>query len=119
MYCPNCGEPIPDGAKFCYKCGSSLGDGYSRDTRVDPSAYNYDSGSFGWAVLGFFIPLVGLILYLVWKDEKPKSAKRAGKGALVSVILYLIVIAIYVIVFVIAFGSVIDSATGMAIASLI
>lgn len=70
-------------------------------------------------MLGFFIPLVGLILYLVWKDEKPKSAKRAGKGALVSVILYLIVIAIYVIVFVIALGSVIDSATGMAIASLI
>ena len=119
MYCPNCGEPIPDGAKFCYKFGASLGDGYSRDTRVDPSTYNYDSGSFGWAVLGFFIPLVGLILYLVWKDERPKSAKRAGKGALVSVILYLIVIAIYVIVFVIALGSVIDSATGMAIASLI
>ena len=45
-----------------------------------------DSGSFGWAVLGFCIPLVGLILYLVWKDDKPNSAKMAGMGALVSVI---------------------------------
>ena len=46
-----------------------------------------DKGSFGWAVLGFFIPLVGLILFLVWKKDKPNSAKKAGLGALVSVIL--------------------------------
>ena len=45
-----------------------------------------DTGSFGWAVLGFFFPIVGLILFLVWKSEKPVSAKQAGMGALVSVI---------------------------------
>lgn len=45
-----------------------------------------DTGSFGWAVLGFFFPLVGLILYLVWRTEKPVSAKQAGMGALVSVV---------------------------------
>lgn len=45
-----------------------------------------DNGSFGWAVLGFFIPVAGLILYLVWRTEKPLSARRAGIGALVSVI---------------------------------
>ena len=49
------------------------------------SQQSNDSGSFGWAVLGFFIPLVGLILWLVWKDTKPKSAKMAGIGALVGV----------------------------------
>ena len=49
------------------------------------SQQSNDSGSFGWAVLGFFIPLVGLILWLVWKDSKPKSAKMAGIGALVGV----------------------------------
>lgn len=49
------------------------------------SPQSNDSGSFGWAVLGFFIPLVGLILWLVWKDTKPKSAKMAGIGALVGV----------------------------------
>ena len=46
---------------------------------------NGDTGSFGWAVLGFFIPFVGLILWLVWKDSKPVSAEQAGRGALVSV----------------------------------
>ena len=44
-----------------------------------------DSGSFGWAVLGFFFPIVGLILVLVWKQSKPKCAKMAGIGALVGV----------------------------------
>lgn len=50
-----------------------------------------DSGSFGWAVLGFFIPLVGFILWLVWKDEKPQSAKMSGIGALVGILFSLIV----------------------------
>lgn len=57
-----------------------------------------DNGGFGWALLGFCIPLVGLILFLVWKDTKPRTAKSAGMGALVSVIVtavfYLIVIVI-------------------------
>ena len=50
-----------------------------------------DSSSLGWAVLGFFIPLVGLILYLVWKDELPLRAKSVGKGALVSVIVNVVI----------------------------
>ena len=38
-------------------------------------------------MLGFCIPVVGLILYLVWKDTKPRTSKAAGKGALISVII--------------------------------
>lgn len=54
---------------------------------VQPSPQNaQDTGSFGWAVLGFFVPLAGLILWIVWKSEKPLSAKKAGMGALVGVI---------------------------------
>lgn len=43
-----------------------------------------DSGSIGWAILGFFIPIVGLVLFLVWKNTKPNCAKMAGIGALVG-----------------------------------
>lgn len=50
-----------------------------------------DSGSFGYAVLGFVLPIVGLILWLIWKDQKPRSANLAGKGALVSVIFSFVV----------------------------
>lgn len=46
-----------------------------------------DNGGFGWGLLGCCIPLVGLILFLVWKDTKPKTSKAAGIGALVSVII--------------------------------
>ena len=77
-YCKNCGAQIDDKAVVCPKCGVAQGN--------YPAQVN-DSGSFGWAALGFCVPVVGLILYLVWKDTKPKSSKAAGKGALVSVIL--------------------------------
>ena len=70
-------------------------------------------------MLGFFIPIVGLILYLVWKDEKPKSAKRAGQGALVSVIIYVIIMVIYLIVMFAALGSVVSSVNDMAVTAFI
>ena len=63
-----------------------------------------DTGSFGWAVLGFFFPIVGLILFLVWKSEKPVSAKQAGIGALASVI-STVVLWILLIVFAVIVGS--------------
>lgn len=51
------------------------------------SSSTYDSGCIGWAILGFFVPIAGLVLYLSWRDEKPKTAKIAGIGALISVII--------------------------------
>ncbi len=57
-----------------------------------------DNGGFLWGLLGFCIPVVGLVLFLIWKDQKPKTAKAAGVGALVSVILgvisYILIIAL-------------------------
>ena len=58
-----------------------------------------EGGTAGWAILSFFFPIVGLILFIVWKDSKPKSSRAAGKGALISVIA---VILLYVLVFCIA-----------------
>lgn len=57
-----------------------------------------DSGSIGWGVLGFCIPIVGLILFLVWKDQKPRTAKVAGVGALISVIVGVIWYALVILV---------------------
>ena len=36
----------------------------------------------GFVVLGFFFPLIALILYLVWKDTEPAKAMACGKGGL-------------------------------------
>ncbi len=61
-----------------------------------------DNGGFLWGLLGFCIPVVGLILFLIWKDQKPKTAKAAGIGALVSVIFYVVC---YVLLFVVMGGA--------------
>ena len=56
-------------------------------TEPAPAPAQKSGSSFGWAVLGFFIPLAGLILCLVWGQTRPEDAKAAGKGALISVII--------------------------------
>ena len=46
-----------------------------------------DTGSFGWAVLGFFIPIAGLVLWLVWKNTKPKTATQCRNGFIAGLVL--------------------------------
>ena len=46
-----------------------------------------DTGSIWWGVLGFCIPLVGLVLCIAWRNTKPKSGKKAGIGALIGIML--------------------------------
>ena len=104
QFCPNCGAPLANRDQSFSQPSQMQ---QTRPVRMDPygdpnnnadNGYNNynnsymppqeaDSGSFGWAVLGFCIPVAGLILYLVWKDTKPRPAAAAGKGALVSFIL--------------------------------
>lgn len=79
-YCPNCGEEIFENSRFCPRCGSDFQTGVSNQPRSD------DAPSAGFAVLGFFIPIVGLILYLVWQKDYPLKAKSCGKGALIGFI---------------------------------
>lgn len=43
-----------------------------------------DTGFAGWAVLGFFLPLVGLILWLVWEDTRPMDSQKAKTGCIVG-----------------------------------
>lgn len=60
-----------------------------------PYGYNAtnpkDVPSAGFNALAFFFPIIGLILYLVWKDETPKRAKAIGKWALISFIVSIVI----------------------------
>lgn len=109
--CKNCGKEIPDDAVFCSYCGeqvmgNDVNSGLENSSSYQNSNYNSyqndnyqnnnyndynkdynDSGNGGWGLLGCCIPIVGLILWLVWKNEKPKTARVAGIGALVGVII--------------------------------
>lgn len=57
-----------------------------------------EGGTVGWGILGFFIPIVGFILWLVWKDEHPARSRSAGIGCLVSVCLGVVGSIIYIII---------------------
>ena len=91
-FCKNCGAQIDDQAIICPKCGVAQGN-------RTQSQNSDDKGGFLWSLLGFCIPLVGLILYLVWKESKPVTAKAAGKGALVSVIVIVVLYALIGVLF--------------------
>lgn len=105
-YCSHCGAQIDDEAVFCVKCGCSVSSG--KTVRTD------DAPNAGFAVLGFFLPLVGLILYLVWMDSYPLRAKSAGKGALIGVIVSVALGILSVILYVILMVVVTTTTLGAA-----
>lgn len=59
-----------------------------------------DVASGGIKFLSFCFPIVGLILYFVWKDQKPLTAKAIIKLAIIGfIVVNIIPVIIYVILF--------------------
>ena len=67
MFCKYCGAQIADQAEICPKCGLRVEE--KRKTS------EVDAPNIGFAILGFFFPVVGFVLYLVWLQELPLKAK--------------------------------------------
>ena len=105
MFCTSCGKSLSEDAKFCPHCGAQISGGASSFSGVvqQPVAPTdtcvQDAPSTGFLVLSFFFPLVGLILYLVWRETLPLRAKSAGKGALIGVIVSAALTVILIIVY--------------------
>ncbi len=99
MYCTACGKELHEEAVICLECGVGT---VNTVNRYDESNANLT----GWTVLGCLVPAVGLILYLVWKDERPLSSKAAGKGAVGYLIFmgFLIMFYVYLFTFAISAG---------------
>ncbi len=85
MFCSNCGKEISDNAYVCPGCGVKV-------RRNDPG-----EGPLGCWLGGvcFLWPIIGLILYLSWKGDKPLKAKSAGKAALWGFVIVVIFAIIY------------------------
>ena len=94
MYCKNCGRTVDDTSSYCNNCGARI------DNKFDANV-SEDSSSIWFAILGFFIPIVGLILFLIYEGKKPKRAKSVGKGALIGfltkIVLSIILVILYVV----------------------
>lgn len=95
MYCHQCGKEVGD-AKFCPYCGTSLTtnqtvQGYQPiDHQTQKS--EQDESSFGFALLSFFIPIVGFILFLIWNKDFPLKAKSCLKGFVSGIVLYVVIV---------------------------
>lgn len=104
MYCSNCGKEVDVNAFVCTNCGVQTQTGNKLANIDNPN----DKGGFWWGVLGFFVPLAGFILFLVWRDEKPKTSKATGIGALASIIsqiVFVVLIYIFLILFAISINA--------------
>ena len=91
MFCRKCGKEVLDEAVICVHCGCAIQNNIAATNTTD-------APSTGMAVLGFFIPLVGFIIWLINKETKPLMAKSAGKGALIG---FIVSVAFYIIYMVI------------------
>lgn len=72
--------------------GSSTYYNYQNMAPVPPQE---EKASVGLAILSYLIPIVGLVLYLTKKTERPKTAKVCGKCALASVIINFVFCIVY------------------------
>lgn len=94
MYCHQCGKEVGD-AKFCPYCGTSLTANQAVPTYQpinQQTTSGQDESSFGFALLSFFIPIVGFILFLVWNKEFPLKAKSCLKGFISGIVFYVVII---------------------------
>lgn len=56
-------------------------------SRNDGGSSNTESGVGLWGVPFLLIPLIGWIMYFVWRKNKPKKARQANICAIVGFIL--------------------------------
>ena len=99
MFCKHCGAEIADEAVIFVKCGKPVAE------MPGTVSAESDKPSTGLNILSFFIPLVGLILYLTQKNQYPVKAKAVGKWALIGWITGIVLAIVYAVFISIMFAS--------------
>lgn len=70
-YCKNCGAELDEKAVICPSCGVLQ--------RVVP-----EGNLVLYGIVGLLMPMVGLILFFLWYDTKPKTAKTTAICAVIT-----------------------------------
>jgi ribosomal protein L40E len=91
-FCSSCGAAINKLAEICPKCGVRQSSaGISGDVSQEDAQFLPKAASCCF-------PIIGLVLYFVWKDSKPKASKDvctwAIVGFAVGTVAYLIAMAL-------------------------
>lgn len=109
MFCGNCGKMIQEGNKFCIGCGEKVEPisikvpqekvEIKSEIKKENTQKNMkkDKPSVLYNILAFFVPLAGLVIYLITKKDTPKLAKYVGISALIGYILSTLVSILYCI----------------------
>lgn len=84
VFCDFCGERLP--------WAQSLPVAASKPAPPQPATPADPADRSNWLLETscFFIPILGAILYAIWKDDKPKRARNVGLHALAGVIVYVV-----------------------------
>lgn len=69
------GGQLEDVAQVCVHCGAYV------ENRQSASSTSSEANkpNAGYNILAFFFPIVGLVLWAVWKSKYPLRAKEIGK----------------------------------------
>jgi hypothetical protein len=87
MYCPQCGEKIPDDAKFCPKCGAALKAKAERAPAPAPAATGERTSGLAIAslILGILgISILAIIFGAIAISQTNKDPYLKGKGMAVA-----------------------------------
>ena len=87
MQCPNCHAKISELAEICPKCG----------VRIKEAPVGVDQPNWCINLISLCcIPILGIIMYFVWKNDKPAAAKSALTFSLIGIG---VVVVLYVLAF--------------------
>lgn len=93
IHCNKCGTEVRRKAVMCPSCGTSM---TTSSVAASASGIISDEPCPDWA---YFLtccctPVAGIILYFIWKDERPKAAKEILPCMIWSIVIYVILVAL-------------------------
>ena len=90
-YCSKCGTEVKEEYNMCPNCGNNL------NNNVETIS-NHDKyfGVFS-IILGVFMPVIGIILYAVLRNEMPYIASKFLKGSKIGFIIFGVIILCYIL----------------------
>lgn len=109
MLCNRCGAQIPDDSLFCSKCGTPLSPAGTPYYQQPARPYYPDTASTGDRVGSFFLGLlslptafltavVAIVLYIVYKPERPQKANAIAKWTAIGLLVSLTVAIVLAVV---------------------
>lgn len=96
--CRRCGHEMSIDTIRCEACG---------EVHIGEPKKPGDNGNLLHSLLGLVLPIVGIILFFVWKKEKPKTARYVIIGVVISMFL-LVIIGIVIFLLGLMFNSIFD-----------